>query len=216
MKVTLYDIRRMVAGGETDRMEFKLKLNHPDKVVREAVAFANTHGGHLMIGIDDNGQINGIKNPYEESYVMQKALADLCRPELIYEMAVVPLTEKRAVLCFHIKKGKNPPYFAVEKSQNRFGKAYVRVGDRTVQASREMRQVLKLKGNEKLTGFAYGENEKLLFHYLGEHNRITLKEFHQASLMPMQQVSEMLVRLVLTNVIRIIPEERADWFEFVE
>ena len=54
-------LRRLVAAGENDRVEFKRKVAHPLKVAREAVAFANSGGGVLLIGVEDNRTLPGLK-----------------------------------------------------------------------------------------------------------------------------------------------------------
>ena len=39
------DLKKIVSEGESDRVEFKIKVNHPEKIIREVVAFANAKGG---------------------------------------------------------------------------------------------------------------------------------------------------------------------------
>lgn len=214
--MTLSELNRLVAGGESGRVEFKLKLNHPEKVVREAVAFANTSGGHLLLGVNDDGSIMGVKNPLDEIYAMQKALAELCRPSIEYTHSIIPITEKRSVLHFHIKPGKNPPYFAFLDKNHRLGKSYVRVGDKSIQTSKEMRAILKNRKKDSVKGFVYGEKEKLLMEILGKKTQISLKEYAEIAKIPIPEASEILIKLTLTNVTRIIPGEQDDRFEFVE
>jgi predicted HTH transcriptional regulator len=49
----------LVRKGEGATLEFKLKSNHPEKIVREVVAFANSQGGLLLIGVGDDKSIPG-------------------------------------------------------------------------------------------------------------------------------------------------------------
>jgi predicted HTH transcriptional regulator len=214
--MTLSELNRLVAGGESGRVEFKLKLNHPEKVVREAVAFANASGGHIFLGVSDEGYISGVKNPLDEIYAMQKALGELCRPTIEYSHSIIPVSEKRSVLHFHIKAGKNPPYFAFLNKNHRLGKSYVRVGDKSVQTSKEMRAILKNRKKESVMGFAYGEKEKALMEILVKKTQISVREYAEMAKISMPDASDVLIRLTLTNVIRIIPDESEDRFEFVE
>ena len=55
--MTLTDAQQLIAQGEGHQIEFKLKAKHPDRIIREIVAFSNSKGGHLFIGVDDDGSI---------------------------------------------------------------------------------------------------------------------------------------------------------------
>ena len=73
----LKELYRLVRKGEGETLEFKRKAAHPEKIVREVVAFANTKGGDLLIGVDDNGTIPGVKYAEEEIFVLNKAIFTL-------------------------------------------------------------------------------------------------------------------------------------------
>jgi predicted HTH transcriptional regulator len=62
----LYELRKLAIQGEGIQLEFKRKATHPEKVVREMIAFANTHGGTVLIGVDDDGSLVGVKYPEDE------------------------------------------------------------------------------------------------------------------------------------------------------
>ncbi len=75
-------IRQWVSKGEDERLEFKLKANHPEKIIRELVAFANTGGGYLIVGVSDDRKIIGVKYPDEARYEISRAVEKYCRPAL--------------------------------------------------------------------------------------------------------------------------------------
>lgn len=212
----LGELKRLVYGGESQTVEFKRKINHPEKVVREVVAFANSEGGHLLVGVDDNGNIPGLKFPDEEEFVMTKAIEELCRPKVDFRVERVKLKDSRIVLHYEIAASSAKPHFAFLEKRHRFGKAFVRVEDRSVQASREVRQLLKQERRNSEISFEYGVNEKLLLNYLGNHDHITLPEFCEASSLTSHQASEVVVRLAMNHVIKIIPREQEDWYIFAE
>lgn len=60
----------MIKHGESQNLELKLKANHPEKIVKEIVAFANTEGGNLLLGVDHNLQIKGLKFVEEEEFLL--------------------------------------------------------------------------------------------------------------------------------------------------
>ena len=59
----IHELKRLALEGEGLQLEFKRKASHPEKIVRELIAFANTEGGTLLIGVDDDGSIPGLKYP---------------------------------------------------------------------------------------------------------------------------------------------------------
>lgn len=212
----LREIKKLVYGGENDRVEFKRKINHPEKVVREVVAFANTSGGHLLVGVDDNHTIYGLKYADEEDFLLQKAIRELCRPAIRFEAKMVPLNEKRSILHYCIFPGEDKPYFAFEKKNHRYGKAFVRVKDRSIQASPEIRKILKYSNQPANVHFQYGFNEKLLFNYLNDHEKVTVKEFREISGLDYRSASSTLVKMVLANTLKIVPREKEDWYLAVQ
>ncbi|WP_421873665.1 helix-turn-helix domain-containing protein [Marinoscillum sp.] len=210
------EIKRLIFGGENEYVEFKRKINHPEKVIREVVAFANTKGGHLLVGVDDDGTIAGCKYSDEEDYILQKAIRELCRPHIDFDFTEFPLTEKRSLLHYYIRPGEKKPYYAFEKKFHRYGKAFVRVKDRSIQASPEIRKILKFNNSPHDVHFQYGTNEKLLFNYLHDNEHVTVNEFREMSGLDYKAASSTMVQMVLANTLKIIPREREDWYMAVD
>jgi ATP-dependent DNA helicase RecG len=52
------NMQKLIQAGESDKIEFKLSFN--DEVIETVVAFSNTSGGSVFIGIDDNGKFVGV------------------------------------------------------------------------------------------------------------------------------------------------------------
>ena len=212
----LQEIKRLVFRGESDQVEFKHKINHPEKVIREVVAFANTQGGHLFIGVDDNGTISGLKFAEDDDFLLKKAIEELCKPAIDFTSEIIPISEKRAILHYQVFEGKGKPYFAFLNKKHRYGKAFVRVKDRSVQASQEIRKILKFSNEIKDTHFSYGEPERALFNYLKDHEDITIARYRELTGVQQKEASELFIRMVLANVLKIIPREKEDLFMAVE
>ena len=212
----LHEIKRMVYGGESETVEFKRKVSHPEKVIREVVAFANTRGGYLLVGVDDDKTIYGVKDVEEEDFIMQKALKELCRPQVTCETTIFQVNEKRALICYRIEPSQHKPHYAFEKKNHRYGKAFVRVADRSIQASPEVRKILKFNNKPSDVQFAYGESEQQLFHYLKDHDHITLEEFKALTGLNYKSCSQILIKMVLANVLKIVPREAGDYYLAVE
>lgn len=212
MQHDLQTLRKLIRQGENWQLEFKLKTTHPEKIVREIVAFANTEGGLLMIGVSDDKQIYGAKFPDEDEYVIEKAIREYCFPPIDYTIERVPIAEEseRAVLLFYIAKSTQMPHQIIKGDDK--GKVYVRVADRSIQASKEMRTILKESQKNKQFRFNYGEKEQKLMAYLAENNTITVAQFARLANISLKTASRTLVLLCLANVLRIQAQEEEDLF----
>ena len=198
--MTVQQLQVLVREGEHDTLEFKRKANHPDKIMKEVVAFANTRGGHLLIGVDDDGSIPGVKHVEEEYYVIDQALHRYCRPAINYTLSIIQLSDHRGVLHLAV----------VENATSNKKAAYVRVADRSIQASKEVREILRRRRRNKDIQFTYGDKERQLMEYLAEHHYITLPQFRQLARLNRYRAARTLVILVLANVLELIPQESGD------
>lgn len=202
------DLRKLVAQGEGASLEFKRKASYPDKIVREMIAFANSGGGILLVGISDDGEIAGLKYPEDDSYVIQKSLLK-CYPRLPVTETFIPIGDARHVILYRIEESKKKPHYFVDDGKK---EAYVRVNDQSIKASREVREIARRSQQARNIRFHYGEHEHQLMRYLETKPVITLKEFMQVSGLKKFYASRKLVLLVLANVLRITPHEKGDLF----
>ena len=75
---------RLIAEGEHQRLDFKFEIADARKIARTLVAFANTDGGRLLIGVKDNGAIAGVRSD-EEYYMLEAAAGIYCKPAVSFE-----------------------------------------------------------------------------------------------------------------------------------
>jgi predicted HTH transcriptional regulator len=202
-------LKDLVKKGEGQQLEFKHKAAFPEKIVREMVAFANTDGGHVLIGVDDDGKIPGLKFAEEERFVLEEAIKLHARPRFKYNSELIAISRKRSVIRYNILESKIKPTYFIENNQKR-GKAYVRVEDKSLQASREIVEILKGRSNRKPQKIHFGEKEKLLMEYIDKHGSITLSEFQSLANIPRKTASRTLVILVLSNVLNVNVREKED------
>lgn len=207
--MTLQDVKVLATKGEGLRIEFKKKATFPEKIVRELIAFANTSGGDLLIGVDDDGTVSGQRYIEEEIFVMEKAIKEFIFPPLDYQLFSIKLNEKKGVAVFKVPISTQRPHYLKEKDRKQ---AYIRVADRSVQASKEVWEILRRGKTPKDMVFTYGRKEEILMKALAESERITLKEFSKLANLPRFLASKTLVRLVLANVLQIHPQESEDFF----
>lgn len=205
----LQDISKLAQQGEGLHIEFKKKAAHPEKIVREIVAMANTDGGYLLIGVDDDGTVSGQRFIEEEVFVMDRAIQELIFPPILPEKHLLRLNAKKGVAVYQIRKSNERPHFIVENAKK---KAYVRVRDKSIQASREMWEILKREKKQEDVVFQYGRKEEILVKALEDQPSITLKQYMQLAKLPVYVASRTLVKLVLANVLQVIPQESEDIF----
>lgn len=208
----LKELKALVKNGEGAHLEFKLKATHPEKIVREVVAFANSSGGLLLIGVGDDKSIPGVKFADEDEYILTRAIEQYCKPAISYTLQRITVSGEREVLVFVIAASARKPHYVIHDFKNNLGKVYVRVADRSVQASKEMREVLKGERKQRNIRFEYGEKERALMRYLESNPVITVDEFSKTANIPRQIASRTLVLLVLANVLKIMPSEIQDYF----
>jgi predicted HTH transcriptional regulator len=205
----LRQLRTLVSRGEGFQLEFKRKAAYPEKIVREMIAFANSKGGILLLGIGDDGSIPGLKHPEDESHVVRQALKK-CKPPLPVRETFIPIGKNRSVIQYEIYESIRKPHYFL--TSDLLKESFVRVDDKSIKASREMREIAKRSQKQKDIRFHYGEHERMLMQYLDQHNTITLKEFTELSGLKRFTASRKLVLLVLADVLHITPHEKGDIF----
>jgi len=231
-------LRELVRQGEGKQLEFKLKTNHPEKIVREIVAFANSDGGKLLVGIGDDRSIKGLKYVDEDEYILTRAIEKYCSPEIEYTIERISVADERDVLIFDIPPSKDRPHYVLQESDHKqisvvfsapkkrsslppkptntlLKKAYIRIADKSVQASWEVREILRRSREERNIHFRYGDKERKLMQHLDQHKSITVEMFATTANIPRKMASKTLVLLVLANVLRVHPNEMVDRFTMI-
>lgn len=206
----LKNLKNLVRHGEGQRLEFKMKVKFPEKIIREMVAFANSDGGHLFLGVSDEGQIEGLKFAEEEQFLLERAIEKYCFPAFSYTAYPISLDNGRIVLVYRVFESVDKPHF-VQLNKESQAQCFVRIKDRTVQASKEMRQILR-RENEEGIQFSYGDSERWLMEYLRNKPSITLEDFATLNKLPTWIASRKLILLVLAQVLKIVPGELFDQY----
>jgi predicted HTH transcriptional regulator len=210
------DVNILIEEGEGFEVEFKRKFSTPEKIARALIAFANTKGGHILFGVDDDGSIVGVESEKSEVDLIREAGMHFCVPEIDPAIDIVPFNGKDVVVATIDESDQKPHYYAGGSNGHPNGegtRVYIRVNDKTVMASKE---VVKILRNERPDAppmrIEIGENEKRLFRYLDEHERITAKEFSTLVNVSQHRASRILVALVRAGVVRIHTLEKTDYF----
>ena len=194
-------------------LEFKFRVPRPARLAKEVIAFANTQGGRVLIGVGDDGHLAGLRDAYEEEYALREALATHCDPAVAFATERVEISRTREVLVVSVPPSKHRPHFLVNGDDEDVAAAYVRVGASSVVASKEAVRLMRQRP-EDATGvrFEFGEKEGLLMRYLDAYGRITVAGFAALAGIPPRQASHTLVLLARAGVVALHHDEREDFF----
>ena len=209
------DVNLMVGQGEGFEIEFKRRISSPEKIARTIISFANTKGGTILFGVDDDGSIVGVESEKSEVELIEIAGKELIDPPIQTHIDIVPFDGKDVIVC-HISESRMKPHYFLgpqDRVDNENTRVYIRVNDKTVMASKEVIRILQDENPDSppLT-VAIGENEKRLFQYLEQHERVTVREFGRLVNISDRRASRILVQLVRAGVIRIHTHEKEEFF----
>ncbi len=209
-KLTRSDLKNLIQTGESTFLEFKHSVASPEKIAREMAAFANTKGGTILIGVEDNGEILGVEGYHEEEFWLNQAAAEECVPEIPIEIELLNVGE-RDVLIVKVPEAIEKPIY-VKGKQTR--QVYVRLKDESVVASDEYIEVLKQNSSDEGVTFEYGEKEQQLFRFLNEYGDITVKRFSLLISVTTYRAAKILVSLVSAGILDLFEKDGVTHYTF--
>lgn len=201
-----------IQEGEGLQQDFKKTISSQIKIAKTIVSFANTRGGRIIIGVNDQGKITGIKSD-EEIFMIEGAATFYAKPEVPVEFHLFEVQNK-SVLVIEIPESQNKPHYA--KDENGKWWVYIRVKDQTVLASKIVVDVLKKETQKENILIEYSSKEKALLQYLAVHNRITLAEFSKLVNISKRRASRILVNLICSGIIRSHHTEKVEFYTLSE
>ena len=118
---TRTELMRLVRGGEDTYLELKVKLSNSERIAQEIVALANTGGGVIVFGVNDQMRVEGI----DDGDNVQDELVRICREEILPPL--IPFIDRvafdngRRIVALDVN-GKRRPY------RTRDGRLFIRIG----------------------------------------------------------------------------------------
>ena len=141
------DILELLKRPEGKTLEFKRDLSSPEGVLRTLVAFANTAGGTLLVGVEDaTRHVRGVKEPLDLEERLASVISDSIVPRLMPELEIVPWRNTH-LLAVQVYPSQARPHYLKRAGPD--AGVYVRVGSTNRRADRQM--------TEELRRFALGE-----------------------------------------------------------
>jgi len=205
----------LIEEGENLQCEFKRHFTTPEKIAREMIAFANTKGGYLLFGVDDDRQVVGVDSEKAESEMIKDAVENYCEPPIKYSIDFIELYGKEVVVVSIPESESKPHRIQDYRDELEINEAIVlvRINDKSVQASKEMVRILRANSADlSLKKYTIGQTEKMVFEYLDKYERISVKELSNLVNISERRASRTLVKMVRANLLLIHTKDNGEEF----
>jgi ATP-dependent DNA helicase RecG len=140
--ISTNSLQKHIAAGEDSTRQFKADVRNAESLASEMVAFANSDGGTLFIGVADDGSIPGLtgKDVSRVNQLISNAASHLVRSPLTVQTENVVLENGRIVIVLTVPKGIDKPYF------DKNGVIWLKTGadKRRVNSKEELRRLFQL------------------------------------------------------------------------
>jgi len=202
-------IKRLISQGEHQQLDFKFEISDSKKIARSLVAFTNTDGGKLLVGVKDNGVVAGVRSD-EEFYMVEAAAQMYCKPQVTFEMKEWAVDGKTVLEIDIPKNSTDGPFSAPDKD----GKwmVYIRVNDQNLLASTVLLKVWQLRKRKEGITIRYTDKEKILLDYINQYEMITLSKFRKIAGISRNVAEKVLVDLITLRIIKMEVTEKAIYY----
>lgn len=130
------DLLDLLKRTEGKTLEFKRDLSSPPGVLKSIVAFANTSGGVLLIGVEDETRsVRGVANPLDLEERLANLISDRITPRLVPELEIIPWRGSH-VVAVQVFPSPTRPHYLTREGPDRG--VYVRVGSTNRLADSEL------------------------------------------------------------------------------
>lgn len=205
----------MIEEGESLHVEFKQRFSSYEKIAKEMIAFANTRGGFIFIGVDDDKSLYGVESEKSDIGLIKQTAEKFCEPPVEFDSKFLSVDGKD-ILVIHIPESNSKPHRIQDYKENldlNDSSVYIRVNDKSVLASKEMIKLLqsRMLGNT-LKQYEIGNNEKIVFNFLDTNEKITVKELSKLANISERRASRTLIKLVRADLLLIHTKDNGDSF----
>ncbi|HEX2866298.1 MAG TPA: ATP-binding protein [Ignavibacteriales bacterium] len=209
------ELLQMIEEGENLHCEFKLRFSSHEKIAKEMIAFANTKGGYMIFGIDDDKTVVGVESEKGEAELIKEAAEKFCEPPVKFTLEYIDLFNKEIVVAEIPESDEKPhrlqdylPELDITKAQ-----VYVRVNDKSMLASKEMVRILRADAQKsELVKYVVGQDEKIVFDYLDKNETINVKLLSRLANISERRASRTLVKLVRARMLLIHTKDNGEEF----
>ncbi len=165
--------------GYIESEKLELKVQYTTEIKKEIVAFLNSEGGTLLIGVDDNGTVVGVENAKDIIERISLMIHEAIKPDASLLCSAGAYEEGGKMLVrVVIGRGVKKPYYIYEKGLKPSG-VYLRINNTSQQASEYAIKQMIIASEEKSFEALPSVEQNLTFDYLEnvfKHAEIELKK----------------------------------------
>ena len=114
-----HEISELIRKGECETIEFKKSLAESREIGETVCAFLNKRGGVILIGVDDDGNVVGVRVRHGTLENLSNFIRETIRPKPIFSIEVYAV-ENKVIIFIEIPEGRDKPYFFK-------GRAFIRI-----------------------------------------------------------------------------------------
>lgn len=148
---------------ENEFVELKRALTK--EIKKEIVAFANSKGGTIYIGIDDTGKVIWLKDCNKDAEALSGMIREGIKSDLtLYTNIIIETVEGKKIIILKVMSGSNKPYYLADKGLKPSG-VFIRHGNVSAPATDELIKRLILENHDTFENLV-SQNQDLHFVYL--------------------------------------------------
>lgn len=191
-------IQRLIEEGEHEHQDFKFAISDARKIARSISAFANNDGGHLLIGVKDNGNIAGVRNE-EDIYMIEQAAQMYCRPPQNVDITAFKTEGGAVVLRATIAKAQSRPVKCQEPDGS--WKAYYRVKDENILSPSIMIRVWQQQKNKQGQLLSLSPAESHLLQMIENDKVVSIDDYAHSARISLAMAQDIVVKLAAMGII---------------
>lgn len=191
-------IQKLILQGEHQTQDFKYCISDSKKIARSLVAFANTDGGRLLIGVKDNGRIAGVRSD-EEYYMVESAAKIYSNPPIDFTTRQHTVDGK-TILEVIIEPSAGKPHYAKDDEGKWW--AYFRKDDENKLANKVMIEVWKAQNSTKGILINYSDDEKVLLDYLEKNEKISVSKYARIAHLSYRKAEQIVINFRSLNILK--------------
>jgi len=154
-------LQKSIRNGEGKTIDFKVEIPNSNTLAKTIIAFSNTAGGKLIIGVDNQGEIIGLEpnvNIFELKDKVASIIYETCYPTVLTDIYTTTIDD-HLFLIVEVYRGNLLPYYLKSKGKNEG--VYIRVGATNRKASHE--NILELERQRMNISFDQEANREVAF-----------------------------------------------------
>ena len=128
------EVLQLIENGENSRVSLKRDNLRPDMLARDIVGMSNSFGGHIIMGVQDDGSISGVELPGLKEWLVNTVFANYVYPPVPLMLEEVEVLAGKYVAIITVSEGLAKPYVVRNTGLEDI---YVRTGSVSKLASRE-------------------------------------------------------------------------------